>query len=326
MSRKLLAAAAALACTAGSAHAQFVFSLTDGLTNLYWVYPFDNPNANCNLTSGPGTVDQMSMLSWYYRTPLNNQNTQFSKWDTPTYSQPAPNQVVFTWTNAGPGLAGVERFNAQLTATLTQGLAPGQAIVDQVMVFQAHPDNTATRTYQVFVCVDEDLGGVGTTNVATKQVADASQVRVYQDTGTVLGQPSNFGYIIAEACNRFEVNSGVFFRQKLYSGAYDLIGSTTYTGDASTAFQWSLTLAPGESRTLHSKFSVNVDLTAAPPCYANCDGSQVAPLLNAGDFACFLDKFRAGNAYANCDGSTGAPLLTATDFVCFLGKFRAGCP
>ncbi len=48
--------------------------------------------------------------------------------------------------------------------------------------------------------------------------------------------------------------------------------------------------------------------------------------LSAGDFVCFLARFRAGDSYANCDGSTSAPTLGAADFVCFLNAFRAGCP
>ncbi len=31
-----------------------------------------------------------------------------------------------------------------------------------------------------------------------------------------------------------------------------------------------------------------------PPCYANCDGSTISPVLSAADFVCFLSKFRAG--------------------------------
>jgi len=62
-----------------------------------------------------------------------------------------------------------------------------------------------------------------------------------------------------------------------------------------------------------------------PACYANCDGSTGSPVLSAGDFICFLGRFRAAEAYANCDGSTGSPTLTAADFICFLGRFRAGC-
>jgi len=61
-------------------------------------------------------------------------------------------------------------------------------------------------------------------------------------------------------------------------------------------------------------------------CYANCDGSNVAPILNVNDFTCFLNRFAAGDTYANCDGSTVPPILNVNDFTCFLNKFAAGCP
>ncbi|MFN0132456.1 MAG: GC-type dockerin domain-anchored protein [Phycisphaerales bacterium] len=60
-------------------------------------------------------------------------------------------------------------------------------------------------------------------------------------------------------------------------------------------------------------------------CYANCDDSTVAPLLNVADFACFLNRFSAGDARANCDGSFAAPMLNVNDFICFINKFAAGC-
>ena len=62
------------------------------------------------------------------------------------------------------------------------------------------------------------------------------------------------------------------------------------------------------------------------PCYANCDGSTTAPVLNVNDFICFQQKYAAGDAYANCDGSTTAPVLNVNDFICFQQKFAAGCP
>jgi hypothetical protein len=65
--------------------------------------------------------------------------------------------------------------------------------------------------------------------------------------------------------------------------------------------------------------------TIALPCYANCDGSAIAPILTANDFQCFLNKFANGDPYANCDGSVGTPTLTANDFQCFLNKFANGC-
>jgi hypothetical protein len=70
--------------------------------------------------------------------------------------------------------------------------------------------------------------------------------------------------------------------------------------------------------------SINAILGAA--CYANCDGSTVAPILNVLDFNCFLNRFAAGDSWANCDNSTIAPILNILDFSCFLNKFAAGCP
>jgi hypothetical protein len=66
--------------------------------------------------------------------------------------------------------------------------------------------------------------------------------------------------------------------------------------------------------------------TGPAPCYANCDGSTTAPVLNVGDFTCFLQKYAANDPYANCDGSTTPPVLNVGDFTCFLQKYAAGCP
>jgi len=67
------------------------------------------------------------------------------------------------------------------------------------------------------------------------------------------------------------------------------------------------------------------DIPAGAPCYANCDGSTTAPVLNVADFACFLNRFAAGDSYANCDSSTTPPVLNVQDFGCFLNRFAAGC-
>jgi probable HAF family extracellular repeat protein len=67
-------------------------------------------------------------------------------------------------------------------------------------------------------------------------------------------------------------------------------------------------------------------LTPVVACYANCDASTTAPVLNVLDFNCFLNRFSSGDSYANCDGSTTAPVLNVLDFNCFLNRFSAGCP
>jgi endonuclease/exonuclease/phosphatase family metal-dependent hydrolase len=61
-------------------------------------------------------------------------------------------------------------------------------------------------------------------------------------------------------------------------------------------------------------------------CYANCDCSSSAPVLNVNDFTCFLQKFGIADPYANCDGSTTSPVLNVSDFTCFLQSFAQGCP
>lgn len=63
-----------------------------------------------------------------------------------------------------------------------------------------------------------------------------------------------------------------------------------------------------------------------PACYANCDQSTVAPILNVNDFTCFINKFAAGDVYANCDYSTNPPVLNVNDFTCYINRFAAGCP
>jgi hypothetical protein len=80
-------------------------------------------------------------------------------------------------------------------------------------------------------------------------------------------------------------------------------------------------------------------VVAIRACYANCDGSIVAPILNVDDFTCFINQFAQAMSqlptlsqplqwmqYANCDGSTTAPILNIDDFTCFINEFARGCP
>jgi YVTN family beta-propeller protein len=71
-----------------------------------------------------------------------------------------------------------------------------------------------------------------------------------------------------------------------------------------------------------------------PPCYANCDESTTAPILNVDDFTCFINQFAMAQSlphaqqvvhYANCDRSTIAPALNVDDFTCFINEFAQGC-
>ncbi len=86
------------------------------------------------------------------------------------------------------------------------------------------------------------------------------------------------------------------------------------------AYNWSST------QPLAAQGAFNMQQTISRSCYANCDGSTVAPVLNVNDFACFLNRFASGDPWANCDGSTTPPVLNVLDFSCFINKYSAGCP
>jgi hypothetical protein len=102
-------------------------------------------------------------------------------------------------------------------------------------------------------------------------------------------------------------------------GASATIG---YQLNGTTGIQFSF----GEPRIQNGTVISLVAVGGTTPCYANCDNSTAPPILNVGDFTCFLQRFAAGDSYANCDNSTIPPVLNVGDFTCFLQRFAAGCP
>ena len=62
------------------------------------------------------------------------------------------------------------------------------------------------------------------------------------------------------------------------------------------------------------------------PCYADCDTTTGAGVLDIFDFLCFGNRFSAGDPYAcDCDTSTGNGVCDIFDFLCFGNAFNAGC-
>ncbi len=80
--------------------------------------------------------------------------------------------------------------------------------------------------------------------------------------------------------------------------------------------------AAGDTGTI---IGFKITITAAASCYANCDGSLGSPILTAGDFQCFLNRFAVTDPWANCDGSTVAPMLNIMDFQCYINRYASGC-
>jgi hypothetical protein len=137
------------------------------------------------------------------------------------------------------------------------------------------------------------------------------------------------GYFVKlnEANNLWET-TGVNFDNTVF-GVY-AHNDTLYLGGSFTSFDDNVSGAQPVNRII----SRNI-CSAPPACYANCDGSTVAPILNVDDFTCFINAFAQAQtlphneqitAYANCDGSTTAPALNVDDFTCFINAFAIGCP
>jgi hypothetical protein len=129
----------------------------------------------------------------------------------------------------------------------------------------------------------------------------------------------------------------IFDRAMQLIGSIDTIGSVFgLTMSADGAY-----IASGSkgthANTMGNAGAVSMFQVFAPPsgCYANCDGSTAAPILNVDDFTCFINEFAAAqflphaqqvSAYANCDQSTTAPVLNVDDFTCFINAYATGCP
>lgn len=69
-----------------------------------------------------------------------------------------------------------------------------------------------------------------------------------------------------------------------------------------------------------------LSLWSGEPCYADCDTSTGAGVLDIFDFLCFNQRFVAQDPWAcGCDTGTGPMVCDIFDFLCFLNVFREGC-
>lgn len=214
------------------------------------------------------------------------------------------------WTQlAGDGPSSRRAYNAMVY----------DSVRDQVLLFGGHNGGPMNDTW------------VLTTKPAIA-IQPADQVARVGSTA-VLVAPADGPGVLSYQWRRNGVGlvNGVSGNGSAYVGANTMaLGISGVTWDDDAQYDVLVVNACG------SVTSRSVRLTVTGPiCYANCDGSAAAPVLNALDFQCFLNRFRAAAAgtataeaaqYANCDGSTAAPALNALDFGCFLNRYRQGCP
>jgi hypothetical protein len=316
---KALVAVGCVALCAGFAFAGGG-TINSGNASLQLVGPtvFSSSFGDANMRiDGASSPDQLSKYTWYYRTQNNNINSVMSKFDTASPETYVGDTATAVYTNAGPGVAGFERFNATITTKLEDGANPNEVRVTATCLFTSAA--TTTRTYQVFVVADLDLaGGVPNPGPDDRISFDPT---TFTATHTEASS-SNFGKIAAITPSRWQVGDASAIRAALNGSASNLNNSNgPFSGDSSCAFQWTLTLAPGESRLLTAAFAINQEAFAPScPCSADFDNSGGTP--DAGDVDAFFSAWLLGDATADADCSGGTP--DAGDVDTFFAQWLAG--
>jgi hypothetical protein len=158
-------------------------------------------------------------------------------------------------------------------------------------------------------------GGPGSTATLNLFVGNDGDVTLWSAAGV-----ANLSYTLAGT-------PGVSVPAGSFTAAAGLGNTHTVTVSTAVIGPISGTITITSSSSEHPIRTVTVTgAVVGSSCYANCDQSTTPPVLNVGDFTCFLQRFAAGESYANCDLSTTEPVLNVADFTCFLQQFAAGCP
>ncbi len=284
-------------------------TITDGNASMTLIGTpvFNTATGDATLITDTGAVDQAYKYTWYYRTPTNNQNTIMSKWNAPS-EQYTGDTCLITWLNAGP--TGAERFDAQLSVRIDDLAVPGHTNLAVSMTVRNA--STQTLTFQFFNMIDLDLGGTPLDDTAV---------------GTDFSEPNGVRLLFSEAsgktaecfglaATRWEVGPGSTLRAKLSSGSQNLSNvADPYTGDAAVAFQWTLTLAPGEIRTVYGGLAAQ----GLVPCPADFDANG---FVNGEDVDEFLLHFTLGSPEADFDRNG---FTNGDDFDPFMERYISGC-
>jgi hypothetical protein len=173
----------------------------------------------------------------------------------------------------------------------------------------------ATTDAGSYDCVVTNPCGSTTSSAATLSVDTPPSITTQPSDQTVYdGMPATF-MVVASGASDYQWRKDTVDIGGATSATYT-IASPAFTDAGS----YDCRVSNGCQSLLSDPATLNV------LCYANCDGSTIPPVLNVGDFTCFLQKYAAADPYANCDGSTTPPVLNVNDFTCFLQKYAVGCP
>lgn len=257
-----------VALAAGAAVASSAFgagTITAG-TSQYDTFAFGATTAwnnsqtggdgNLRLTGATGT-DHLSKNAWYYRTAQSNQNRVFFNSLVPTTGGNVTESAsgdTHTQKINNASDNGIDNFSALFTNKIFN-MGTNTALVYTTLTIK---NNASTsRTLQIFNLVDFDLLGIATGD--TVQYDAAQQANKFTDTG-ITGWHKGFN-----ATGREAGLSSTLRNTRLNLGSANLNGASgPTTGDVASAFQWTITLAAGESTTIAAAFSLNTLAIPAP--------------------------------------------------------------
>lgn len=246
----IIAPAAALALSAASARAAFTITngnATFNMTAVSNIFPTSSLSTADFRPEGGTTTDHVFYYNWGYRVPLGS-NTGMSQLVTPTVVV-AGDTATITSLDNGPGPTGQNRFDSVNTIRIEDGANPGEAALFSSQAVTARPQNSGPVTFQFIHVVDVDFNG--TTGSDTFTMDNLGLV-----SGNVVdsANPSLLGLYDGIGATRYEVAASATVRGRLNGGNANLGNTASFAGDGGYAFQWEVTLAPGESRTFQSSF------------------------------------------------------------------------
>jgi hypothetical protein len=273
-------ALAALLALSGAAQGAGI--IQSGTTYLQFTgTPFSGTSGDANLFFGSSSAFSTDMLykyGWAYHQGVGTSTRTFSGLGGPVESY-SGDTATFTWTNAGAGSAGFARWDAVMTIKLMQlsptpgSNLPGQAYIDTRLSFKSNAANSGNITFTVFNLQDFDILGTNANAGPgdTYTVLDASGVRLkaLDPTKTFFAESRGWG------ATRYELNTGSNLRNKLgfdsdqtaaFQNLTTLAGTTAanlVNADGALAYQWTQTLAPGQSMDIHTAFAVNMPVPEA---------------------------------------------------------------
>ena len=239
-------------------------------------------------------------------------------------------------TSAGTIRRGLVRFDLA-------GLVPAGSVVSEAQVTLTL-SNTISLEHDVLLHRSlKDWGEAGSNSGlpggrgAPAQVGDATWLHTFYDSA-LWGTPGGSGVGVdpdyVEAASAVTPVGGSLEGYVWGSTAALVADVQAWVDNPGTNFGWFVIgdeLTAGSAKRFESRESLTaaarpvLRVTFTRPCYPNCDGSTVAPVLNVNDFICFQQKYAAGDPYANCDGSSIPPILNVNDFICFSTAFAGGC-